>query len=83
MALVPMRDASSSSRGILTVLLEANRSFEKKTRSTLLVFSDSLMQVYYPSVCMFGCITEANKLIRSRVLIFLRDSYIPWKSAPE
>ena len=80
MALVPMRVASSSSHGILTVLLGANRSFEKN-KINLACFSDSLMQVYHPGVCMFGCVTEANELIHSLVLIFLCDSYIPWKSA--
>ena len=56
MALVRMRAAS---RGILTVLLVANGSFEKN-KINLASFSDSLMQVYYPCVRMFGCITEAN-----------------------
>ena len=54
MALVPMRAASSSSRRILTVLLGANRRFEKNKINLACFFFDSLMQVYYTCVHMFG-----------------------------
>ena len=86
MALVSMRAASSSSRGILTVLLGANRSFEK-TRSTLHVFpiictwvnSSDLPLSYSIFLCPLRIICHSKKVSYSKAhveitfLVALKD----------